>query len=273
MTGRSRDGARVARSPGATDRLHYQAVGEGPAVVLLHSFLCSGAMWSEQVEALAREHRVLNVDLGGHGASPAVQAPVDLEALLVPVFAVLEAEGIEQAHWAGLSIGGMLALRAALAAPERVRSLLLLDTDAGPERRPARFEYRLLGTVVRVLGMRPVLPSVCRKMFGRSTLRHQPDLVREWRSRFAAIDVPSSLAILEALIRRRDLVPRLPEISAPALVLVGAEDRSLPPERSLTLAEGLPNGRYVEVPLAGHLSALEQPDRVTEAMLEHLRTH
>lgn len=71
-------------------------------------------------------------------------------------------------------------------------------------------------------------------------------------------------------MRRDSLLARLPEISVPTMVLVGHEDRSLPPPLSHRIHELLPDSTLVEVPAAGHLSALEQPEAVTTAMMEFL---
>jgi pimeloyl-ACP methyl ester carboxylesterase len=103
-------------------------------------------------------------------------------------------------------------------------------------------------------------------MFGRTTLRENGPLVEDWSARFGAVHVPSVLNVLAAVDGRADLRPSLGRISVRALVLVGAEDRALPPARSRALAAALPSARLVEVPGAGHLSALEAPDAVGAAV-------
>lgn len=252
--------------------LHYTVHGDGRPIVLGHSFLCSGAMWAPQVEPLAAAgYRVINVDARGHGESGPVGSDFTIYDMVGDILAVLDDLGVERAVWAGLSIGGMVALRAALTAPERVEALILLDTDAGPESASKRFKYSVLGVLARTIGVGPVTPQVLPLMFGSTTRRLRPDLVEEWRERFAGVHVPSILRMLGALKRRDDLVPRLPEITVPALVVVGVEDVSLPPVHSRVLAQGLPDSKLVEIPGSGHLSALEQPEAVTEAMLEFLR--
>ena len=250
--------------------IHYDTRGSGPPVVLLHSFLCSGRMWEHQVEPLAEQCRVINVDLRGHGRSGAVERPLTLYDLVDDVLAVLDREGIERAAWAGLSIGGMIGLRAALRAPERVSSLLLLDTDAGPEKWAIRLKYRVLGWIARVFGLGPVRGRIAGLMFGPTTHHEQAELVAEWTEIFSSVHIPSILLMLEPLVTRDDLRPRLGEIAAPALVLVGSEDRSLPPERSRALAAKLPRAELVEIEGAGHLSALERPAEVTAAMARFL---
>lgn len=251
-------------------RIAYQVSGTGPPVVLGHSFLCSGTMWRHQVPALAERYRVLNLDLRGHGKSGQVAAPFSLYDAVADVVAVLDEEGIDQAVWCGLSIGGMVAMRAALTCPERVRALILMDTDAGTEVPLAKLKYRAMGAGARLMGLKPFLGPVAQLMFGPTTHRDRPDLVQELRRELATLHVPSILHGLDALLRRDSLLDRLDRIRVPALVVVGAEDRSLKPPVSRRIHERLPDSELVEIPGAGHLSALEQPEAVNRAVLDFL---
>ncbi len=246
--------------------IHYEVTGDGPPVVLLHSFLCSGTMWREQVKPLARHWRVINIDARGHGRSGRVERPFTLYDMVDDSTAVLDDAEIERAVWVGLSIGGMVALRAALRTPDRVAGLILIDTDAGVESGFKRVKYRALRAAARVFGIRPLVPQIRRQMFGSTTRKQRPEMVAEWSRRFAEADLPSMLRTLDALLDRDDLGPELSRIDVPTLVLVGAEDVALPPARSRAIAARLPNGTCREIPTAGHLSALERPEAVTAAI-------
>lgn len=252
-------------------QIFYEEIGSGAAILLGHSFFCSGEMWREQVPALAESHRVINVDLRGHGRSGPVREGFDLYDLVGDTVALLDHLEIEQAVWAGLSVGGMIAMRAALTVPERVRALILLDTDAGAERSWIKMKNRPMGAGTRLLGLRPFLPALVKAMFGPTTCRENPRLVEEWRGRFAAADVESMRHYLEVLMRRDSVVARLGEIEVPSLVIFGSEDRSLPARLSKKIDAGLPDSKLVEIPPAGHLSTLEQPEAVTAAMVDFLR--
>lgn len=244
--------------------IHYEVTGQGaPAVVLLHSYLCSGYMWHNQVDALALRCTVVNIDARGHGRSGPVPETFPLGDLVGDVVQVLDVEGISSAVWVGLSIGGMVALHAALSVPDRVRGLVILDSDAGAERVASRLKYAVMAAVVRRFGVGPMMKPILRLMFGRTTLGSRHGLVAEWAARFEQVDVPSMLNTLPALVRRPDLLPRLGEIRVPTLVLVGQEDRSLPPALSRRMASAIPGSTLVEVPGAGHLSVLEEPERLT----------
>ena len=253
-----------------THRLHYSVDGDGPAVVLMHSFLCHGAMWASQVPVLARTHRVINVDLRGHGASSEPEGPFDIYDLVGDVIAVLDHEGVDTACWAGLSIGGMIALRAALTAPERVSGLIVLDSHAGAEKTTRSLKYRAMLLTARLVGLRALLPSVNRLMFGETTRSQRPELVAHWQEEFASVPFPTIEHGVGALIRRDSLHGRLSGIAVPTLVGVGAEDRSLPPVYSQRMADEIPGATLRMFKNAGHLSALEQPDAVTGAMVGFL---
>lgn len=253
--------------------IFFEDSGAGPPVILGHSLLCSGKMWREQVPALSARFRVINPDLRGHGRSGHVTRPFSLYDALSDVIAVLDQLAIERATWCGLSIGGMVALRAALTRPDRVAGLILLDTDAGPETGLGQLKYRAMGAGARAVGLRPFLPSIARLMFGATTRRQNPTLVSEWKRQFARLHVPSVLRCLEALMHRDSLLGRLEQIGVPALVLVGEEDRSLPPPLSRRIHDQLRLSKFGLIPAAGHLSSLERPAPVTDAILGFLAAH
>jgi 3-oxoadipate enol-lactonase len=164
----------------------------------------------------------------------------------------------------------MVALRAALAAPQRAAGLVLLDTDAGAERRYHRAKHRALALGARLFGVRPFLPAVLPLFFGRSTLDTQRELVSDWGERFTAMDPVAISRTLTALNRRDSIVDRLGDIHVPTAVIVGAEDRTLPVSTARRIADGIPGASLTIIPGAGHLANLEQPERVTEVVLEAL---
>lgn len=250
--------------------IHYRAAGEGPAVILLHSFLCSSAMWQAQMEALSGQYRVVTVDLRGHGGSaPAVQ-PFDVYTLVQDVSAVLDELQIEQAVWGGLSLGGMVAMRAAFMAGDRVSGLILMDTHAGAERLYKKFKYRVMGLGAKWLGMPAMAGAILPLMFGRTTFATRPDLAETWRLQLAKLHVPSILKGLSGLMGRDDVRPRLKAVRVPTLILVGEEDIALPPADSEEIKTIISQAELQVIPAAGHLSSLEQPDEVNAFMLDFL---
>jgi len=251
-------------------RIYFEDVGVGPPVVLGHSLLCSGEMWGPQVPVLAESFRVVNVDQRGHGRSGRLTEPFDVYDMVKDVVAVLDELAIDHAVWAGLSIGGMVAMRAAITIPDRVSGLILVDTHAGAETNYKKFKYRAMGTGAKILGTRPFLPAIVPLMFGRSTRRLKPDLVDDWRKKFASVHLPSLNLTVDALAGRDTVIDKIGELRMPTLVIVGEEDASLPVACSREIADAIPDASLVVIPGAGHLSSLEQPEAVTAAMMEFL---
>ncbi len=244
--------------------LHYTVSGKGPFIVFAHSYLCDGSLFAHQVASLQRRWRVINVDLRGHGLSGPALTPVTFEDFADDLVAVLNAEGVDRAVWAGLSMGGFTALRAALKHPQRVAALVLMDTDAGSAPWWQRLQYALLRGTVRAFGVGAVMPRMVALMFGRTTQREQPALCQSYRQRFMQCHVPSILNIGRSLGARDDLLPQLHRIDCPTLVLVGEEDLALPPAKSRALATGIRGAELVVVPRVGHLSTIEAPAVLTQ---------
>jgi 3-oxoadipate enol-lactonase len=250
--------------------IYFDDIGSGPPLVMGHSILCSGEMWMHQVPRLAERHRVITIDQRGHGRSVPATDPYEVCDMMEDVIAVLDHLAIERAVWAGLSMGGMVAMHAATKHPDRVTALMLLDTHAGAETNYRKLKYRAMSIGARAFGVRPFFPAVLPLLFGRTTLAENKILIDEWKLRFEAIHVPSLAAAVGALTRRPSIVHELGGVQCPSLVIVGEEDAALPPPKSREIADVLPNASLVVISGAGHLSALEQPDEVTDAMLNFL---
>lgn len=253
-------------------QIHYEDLGEGRPLVLLHGFLFSSAMWAPQVEALRDRFRIITVDFRGHGQSSPISDSFTLYDLVSDVVAVLSECGVSRAVWIGLSMGGMVGLRAAITVPEAVEGLVVLDSDAGTEDTMTQLRYRAMSFGARFLGLRPFLPAVSRLIFGRTTHREREGLVREWKPRILANDVTSIRTTLEALLRRDSLVPLLKEIDVPTLVIAGEEDRTLSVERSRQIAAGIAGAEIEIIPKAGHLSSLEVPETANQLLKEFLES-
>ncbi len=246
--------------------LHYEVSGSGPPIVLTHSFLCDGSLFRDQVTALSRSHRVINIDLRGHGRSGPSESAYTIYTLVEDVVAVLDAEGATSAIWMGLSIGGFLSLRAALTRPERVKALILLDTDAGTESAWKKVKYMAMKWGLQTLGPRFIVPAIMPIMLGKTTLRSRPQIRAQYQRFFLDMRVKSICSGIDAITQRDDLLGRLREIRVPTLVVVGAEDQPLPVWKSKRIADGIAGAELVVIPQAGHLAPVENPEPVTAAV-------
>ena len=236
-----------------------------PVVVLSNSLGATRAMWQPQIPALAERFRVICYDTRGHGRSPAPEAPYSVDDLVDDVVALLDEVGTERAHVVGLSLGGMTAMRLAAREPDRVDRLAVLCTSAKPD--PDPFLDR--AAAVRAGGTAPLAPAIAARWLTPGFAAVNPDLVSRLEAMIAGADDQGYAACCE-VVAGLDLRSDLARISAPTLVVSGADDLALPPEHQQVIAAGIPGAEWLTVQPAAHLANLEQREQITAALLAHL---
>ena len=237
---------------------------DAPVVVLSNSLGATRGMWDPQVPALAERYRVVTYDTRGHGESPAPQGPYTLDDLVDDVVALLDEVGAERAHVAGLSLGGMIAMRLAVREPARVDRLALLCTSAKPDPQP----FLDRAVAVRAGGTAPLAATVASRWVTPAYAAQHPDLVARLEGMIAGADDEGYAACCE-VVAHVDLRDDLARITAPTLVVSGGEDPALPPEHQQLIADSIPGSELLTVSPGAHLANLEQPLPVTGALLGH----
>jgi 3-oxoadipate enol-lactonase len=237
---------------------------DAPVVVLSNSLGATRGMWDPQVPALAERFRVVTYDTRGHGESPAPEGPYVLDDLVDDLIALLDEVGAERAHVAGLSLGGMTAMRLAARNPERVHRLAVLCTSAKVD--PQGFLDRAVAA--RSGGTAPLAPTVVSRWLTPSYAAEHPDLVARLEAMIATADDEGYAACCE-VVAHMDLRADLERIAAPTLVVSGWEDPALPPEHQKLIADSIPAAELITVSPGAHLANLEQPLRITGALLGH----
>jgi pimeloyl-ACP methyl ester carboxylesterase len=218
--------------------------------------------------------RTVVYDHRDHGRSGPATGPYALEDVVQDGLAVLDQLcGDGPVDWIGLSTGGFVGMRIAARHPERIRRLVLMDTSAAREPGLKRMNYELLLLGLRLVGIKGVLGPASKSLIGRSFLKDpsRQALKDAWLERMAAYDPKGLHRFGKAIFARPDFIPQLPKISAPTLVLVGAEDVSTPVARAEELSAGIPGASLQVIPGAGHLSTIEAPEQTAARILAHLK--
>jgi 3-oxoadipate enol-lactonase len=238
--------------------------GSGPAVVLSHGFLMDRTMFDAQVEALAREFRVVTWDQRGFGGTRA-PGPFSYWDSAQDLLGLMDYLGLEHAIVGGMSQGGFVSLRAALLAAARVDALVLLDTQSGCEDPALVPSYDLMLDTWREQGPGPVQEIVASIILG-------PGDWTVWFAKWAALEPEQMTLAYRCLMDRDDITDQLAEISCPALVLHGLDDAAIPVGKAEELCAGLA-GEVTFVTVAGgpHASNITHAAQVNEALLEFLR--
>jgi 3-oxoadipate enol-lactonase len=251
-------------------RIHYEDTGgDGPAILWSHGFLMDHTMFDPQVEGLDA-YRHIRWDERGFGRTEST-GPFTYWDSADDAIALLDHLDIDRAVLAGMSQGGFLSLRAALAHPDRVRALVLIDTQAGTEDPENLESYR--GMVEAVSTGDGETRSAVFDMVG-DLIIGDPELQPVWKAKWMADDPSRIVEPGAALVERDDITDRLGEITCPALIVHGTADTAIPIERAELLRAGLADCRdLVPIEGAAHAPNLTHPAEVNrhiERFLEAL---
>ena len=249
--------------------MYYEDIGKGVLVVFIH--VLGGESrpdWSFFIPDLSKEIRCITLDLRGHGRSEKPDHPYTQSMFADDVAALLDYLKIDEAYYCGVSLGGGIAMKSALNHPEKVRGLVLVDTDA---RMPAETTEVLnkLGQAAEKgvdAYIKEAMETYFHPMFVK---RHKDDVdvfvesmrTREWVAEtFARVDQGYAL-------EPYDIREELRNIRVPTLIIHGREDKIIPYEEAVLIHKEIKNSKLVPIPFASHLSAIERRDFFIDLLL------
>jgi pimeloyl-ACP methyl ester carboxylesterase len=244
--------------------LAYTDKGTGLPIVFLHAFPLNRTMWAAQQEALSSQHRVITVDLRGHGESDAPLWHYTLDQAADDVRGLLDHLSIPQAVFVGLSMGGYILFAFYRKFARYVKGLVLADTRAQadtPDSKAGRFQ---MAQIAYNQGPAAIADLMIPKLLSPAAIQAKPALVQRVRSMIEGNQISGIVGDLMAMAERPDSVPLLHQIACPARIIVGELDIATPLHDSQLMADQIPGARLTTVPGAGHLSNLEQPETFNE---------
>lgn len=263
--------------------IHYKTYGEGePVFILLHGFGASLFSWREVTEPLAKFGTVIAYDRPAFGLTERPmewegESPYSQDAQVELVIGLMDALGVEKATLVGNSAGGTISMLTALKYPERVTSLILVDPAVYAGGGAPSWIRPLLGTPqLDHLG-----PLFARQLQVQGTeflktawhdpSKITPEIFEGYQEPLQINDWDKALWELTVSSRESGLAERVSEFNIPILVITGDDDRIVPTEQSLRLAEELPNAELAVIPQCGHVPHEECPAVFMQAVTEFLR--
>jgi len=249
-------------------RIHYTLDGPAgrPVLAFSNSLGADFSMWDFQAAEFQKSFRILRYDTRGHGKSSVTPGPYSIAQLGKDVLGLLDALHLQQIHFCGLSMGGMIGMWLAVNAPERLGKLMLCNTGAKigtAEVWRARIE------AVRTGGMKAIAPGVMERWFTPAFRAKNSALVARVQKTLEETDSDGYIACCAA-VRDFDFRDQLGAISVRTLVVSGAHDPSTPSADGKFLSQHIRGAKYAE-PNAAHLSNMEDGDRFNQEVGAFLR--
>lgn len=264
--------------------IHYKTYGQGePTFILLHGFGASVFSWREVVEPLAQYGTVIAYDRPAFGLTERPlewegESPYGPQAQVDIVIGLMDELGVEKAILVGNSAGGTVSMQVALQHPERVEALILVDAAVYAGGGAPSWSRPILKTPQ----MNHVGPLIARQLQAQGvefikTAWHDPskitqDIFDGYQKPLQIANWDKALWQLTVASEESGLVERLAEVTMPTLVITGDDDRIVPTEQSLRLADELPNAELKVIAQSGHLPHEEKPVEFMQAVTEFLST-
>lgn len=252
-------------------RSAFSVEGEGEPLVLIHGIGASRASFAGLIPHLKREFRCISYDLRGHGASPVPKPPYTLDDLVEDLEALRKELGIEKAHFAGHSLGGMIGPAYARRYPQHVLSVGLYSTAAF---RTEDDSAKVKGVVaaMRAKGIPQVLETLKDRWFTPEFAERKPDVISRRMQQVIDTDPDVFLSVFD-IYAETEMSPWLHDVTQPCLVLTGENDGGCNPRLNGQIAAALPDSELVILPVLRHAILLEAADQVAPPVLDFLRRH
>lgn len=255
--------------------LHYEVTGVGDeTIVFIPGFGWGTRLFRDQIAAFQDRFRCIAYEPRGQGRSEITRNGYELDNLAADAIGLIEALKAAPCHVVGHSIGGSIAFRIAAQRPEMVRSLILFNAAVDEDPLWIRVKYWLMSFAIQMVGMRLAAREMVKAQLGRS-FRKDPAHLAECAEIKQMFRMQSKYGLAHAVrgwIRSPPAECHLHKVTAPTLVVAGAEDPTVRNSSSRQVADCVQNGRFILLPGCGHSIPVELPEKTNEIMREFLHS-
>jgi 3-oxoadipate enol-lactonase len=255
------------KANGITINYRIDGPQRAPWLVFSNSLATSLSMWDEQAGTLQTSFRVLRYDQRGHGGSDAPAGRYAFDTLLDDALALMDALNVDEAHFAGLSMGGATALGLAERHPHRFASIVVADSPCqSTPQSSQQWEERI--AVAQKQGIEALVEPTVGRWFPPETVAANPPHLDKIRAMIRATPVNGFIGCAAALAAH-DYASAVATVKCPTLFMVGEKDGAAPAAMA-KLHEKLAGSHFVTLPGAGHISNMDRPAEFSQALRDFL---
>jgi len=254
----------------ADAEIHYEVIGKGPPVVLLHPFPANHELWMPAAQAINSRCQLILPDLRGHGKSDAGDGPATMQKHARDLTRVLDDAGVGRAPMAGVSIGGYILFELWRQDRARISALALFNTKAPADTSEARSVRLQSASDVMQRGTEPFFATMIEKLLGKTTRDTRPDLVAGAMRMMRKMSPEDVAAVQQGMAERPDSVETLKSINVPTLLVTGDEDILTGRNEAELMRRHIAGSQLQVIPKAGHYACWEQPGEAARVLRQFL---
>ena len=232
---------------------------EAPAIIFIHGFPLNKSMWEKQIDALKDHYRAIAYDVRGHGNSDSGSEHFSIDIFVSDLIGFMDNLAIKKTILCGLSMGGYIAINAALLRPDLFDAIILSDTSCAADTIEAKHKRILAIEDVKLNGLVNFADESIKNLFTADFLISKSPEISLVTGMIVNTSSQSIYNTMHALAIRRETCSRLHEIKIPVLILVGIDDKITPVSSAKTMNENITDSNLTIIEHAGHLSNLENP--------------
>jgi pimeloyl-ACP methyl ester carboxylesterase len=248
----------------------YSIQGSGPALFLTHGIGAAKNAWRFLLPELSKYFTVVTYDLRGHGNSPVTNKNFTLDDLVSDLEKIREKTKIDKAHFAGHSLGGMIAPAYAIKFPNRVLSVGLLSTVAGRSDVDKKNVLKIISEMEKT-GVEQTLQKLTNRWFTNEFIEENSDLVKTRLKQVIDTDPEVFLNVFK-IYANTEMITWLKNISKPCLLMTGENDLGCSPDHNKRMASEILNSKLVILPKYKHSFLIEAPKEVAKNLIEFIKS-
>lgn len=253
--------------------LSFLDIGQGPVLLLGHSYLWDSDMWAPQIAHLSQHYRCIVPDLWGHGLSGALPSNCrNLKDIAAHMLSLMDHLQIEKFSVIGLSVGAMWGAELALKAPTRVQSLVMLGSFIGYEPEITRDKYYAMLEVInneQTISDK-IINTITPIFFANHPKTELVEIFKEKLKHFDSSNLDNLYQIGRMIFGRRDTMDDAHLLTLPCLIMTGVEDKARSVLEGYLMHDAIDGSEFVHIPDCGHISTLEQPDFINHRLSSFL---
>ena len=247
---------------------NYSIIGSGPAIFLTHGIGAAEDAWRFIVPKLSENFTVITYDLRGHGKSPVTDKNFGLDELVSDLEKIREKTNINQAHFVGHSLGGMIAPAYARKYPDKVLSICMLSTVAGRSEEDSKKVWSVINEMEEK-GIGKTLQKLTSRWFTDDFIANNSELVKKRLNQVVDTDPDVFLNVFK-IYAKTEMFPWLKELSKPCLLMTGENDGGCTPKHNEKMANEINNSELVILPNLKHSFLIEGPDKITNNLISFI---